>query len=156
MGLVERPEGLTVLLTRRADTLARHSGQVALPGGRIDSGETSWAAALREAREEVGLDPAFVRLAGLGDPWETGTGFTITPVVGFVSPGFTLAADPAEVADLFEPPFAWLMDLARYDLREGRAPDGTRRQYYALPHADQFIWGATAGMLRALSERLFG
>jgi len=156
VALVERPEGLTVLLTRRADALRSHSGQVAFPGGRCDPGETPWETALREAHEEVGLDPAFVRPAGLGDPYETVTGFTVTPVVAFVRPGFTLTPAAAEVAEVFEPPFAWLMDAANHERRTHDAPDGSRRCYFAIPYTNQFIWGATAGMLRALSQRLFG
>lgn len=154
--LVERPQGLSVLLTRRSDTLRNHSGQVAFPGGRCDPGETPWGTALREAQEEVGLDPAFVRLAGLGDPYETVTRYVVTPVVGFVRPGFVVSPAEAEVAEVFEVPFAWLMDAANHELREGVAPDGTPRRYYVMPHDGRMIWGATAGMLRALHDRLFG
>jgi 8-oxo-dGTP pyrophosphatase MutT (NUDIX family) len=154
--LVERPEGLSVILTRRADSLSRHSGQIAFPGGRSDPGETPWATALREAQEEIGLDPAFVTVSGLGDPYETVTGFCVTPVVGFVRPGFSLAASPAEVADLFETPFGFLMNPANHERRFHEGLDGQRRRYYAMPYQDRFIWGATAGMLRCLYERLFG
>jgi 8-oxo-dGTP pyrophosphatase MutT (NUDIX family) len=154
--LVERPDGLTVLLTRRADTLARHSGQIAFPGGRADPGEAPWQTALREAQEEIGLDPSFVRVAGLADPYETVTGFSITPVVGFVRPGFQIEPHAAEVAEVFESPFAFLMDPANHERRVHEGTDGLRRHYYAMPHEGRFIWGATAGMLRALYERLFG
>lgn len=152
--LVEREEGLSVLLTRRADTLSRHSGQIALPGGRLDAGETPWQAAVREAEEEVGLSREFVRLAGLGDTYRTGTGFSVTPVVGFVRPGFQLNAREAEVAEVFEAPFRWLMDPANHELRE-REFAGRMRRFYAMAHEDRLIWGATAGILRALCERLF-
>lgn len=154
--LVEREAGLTVLLTRRADTLKRHSGQVAFPGGRCDPGETPWDTALREAEEEIGLDRAFVRLVGMADPYETVTSFTVTPVVGFVRPGFQVRAAEAEVAEVFETPFAWLMDPANHERREGTAPDGSARRYYVMPHDGRMIWGATAGMLRGLYETLFG
>ena len=156
IGLVERPEGLSVLLTRRADTLRSHTGQVALPGGRCDPGETPWATALREAEEEIGLDPSFVSLAGLSTPYRTGTGYHITPVVGFVTPGFTLTPSPAEVADIFEPPFDFLMDPANHQKRQGLTPAGDNRRFYAITWHDQLIWGATAGMLRALHDRLYG
>ena len=156
VGLVERGEGLTVLLTRRADTLRRHSGQVAFPGGRLEPGETAAAAALRESWEEVGLDHRFVRLAGLGDPYETGTGFRITPVVGFIRPGFELKAFDAEVAEIFELPFAFLMDPANHQLRSMAASDGAERRFYAIDHDGRTVWGATAGMIRALRTRLFG
>ena len=155
VGLVEREHGLTVLLTRRADTLRRHTGQVAFPGGRVDPGETAVQAALREAQEEVGLAPDHVRPVGLGDAYEIATGFRITPVVAFVRPGFTLTLSPAEVAEVFEPPLAWLMDVANHQLHEGVAPDGRVRRYYVMPWEDRRIWGATARILRGLRERLF-
>lgn len=156
IGLVEREHGVNVLLTRRADTLRSHTGQVALPGGRQDDGERPWETALREAHEEVGLEPHFVHLLGLSTPYETGSGYLITPVVGFVRPGFTLTANPHEVADIFETPFGFLMDPSNYEEREGRAPSGEVRRFYATTHAEQYIWGATAGILRALHERLYG
>lgn len=156
VGLVERDHGLSVLLTRRADTLRQHTGQVAFPGGRRDPGETAWAAALREAEEEIGLHPDFVSLAGLSTPYRTGTGYLITPVVGFVQPGFTIAANPHEVADVFETPFGFLMDPANVEEHERELPSGETRRFYAYTHEDRFIWGATAGMLRALYDRLYG
>jgi 8-oxo-dGTP pyrophosphatase MutT (NUDIX family) len=154
IALVEREAGLSVILTRRADTLSRHSGQIAFPGGRAEPGETPWDAAVREAHEEIALDPAFVLVAGLGDPYRTVTGFEIVPVVGFVRAGFTLQAAEAEVAEIFETPFAFLMDPANHQQRSYEAADGERR-FYAMPYGDRFIWGATAGMLHALYERLF-
>jgi 8-oxo-dGTP pyrophosphatase MutT (NUDIX family) len=156
IGLIEREAGPTVLLTRRADTLRRHTGQVALPGGRQDPGETHWETALREAHEEVGLEPRFVEPIGLSTPYQTGTGYLITPVVAFVRPGFTLTANPGEVADIFETPFAFLMDLANYEEHERALPTGERRRFYATTHDEKYIWGATAGILRALYERLYG
>jgi 8-oxo-dGTP pyrophosphatase MutT (NUDIX family) len=156
IGLVEREAGLNVLLTRRADTLRSHTGQVALPGGRQDPGERPWETALREAHEEVGLEPHFVHLVGLSTPYQTGSGYLITPVVGFVRPGFSLTANPGEVADIFETPFGFLMDPANYEEREGRAPSGETRRFYATTHEERYIWGATAGILRALYERLYG
>ena len=156
IGLIERDHGLNVLLTRRADTLRRHTGQVALPGGRQDPGEAAWETALREAHEEVGLEPRFVQPVGLSTPYQTGTGYLITPVVGFVRPGFTLMANPGEVADIFETPFAFLMDLTNYEEHERELPTGEKRRFYATTHEEQYIWGATAGILRALYERLYG
>ncbi len=153
--LVERDGGLTVILTRRSDALTKHSGQVAFPGGRCDPGETAVQAALREAQEEIGLDPAFVRPIGLADDYETITAYRVTPVVAFVAPGFTLAPAEAEVAEVFEAPFAWLMDAANHELRTGRDPRGVERRYYVMPWEGRAIWGATAGMLRGLYERLF-
>jgi 8-oxo-dGTP pyrophosphatase MutT (NUDIX family) len=156
VGLVEREAGLSVILTRRSDTLRRHTGQVAFPGGRRDPGETPWQTALREAEEEIGLHPSFVSLAGLSTPYRTGTGYLITPVVGFVRPGFTLTPNPDEVADIFETPFGFLMDPANHEQHERELPTGETRRFYAMTHENRFIWGATAGMLRALYDRLYG
>ena len=156
IGLIEREAGLSVLLTRRADTLRSHTGQVALPGGRQDPGERPWETALREAHEEVGLEPHYVNLIGLSTPYQTGSGFLITPVVGFVRPGFSLTPNPHEVADIFETPFGFLMDPANYEEHERALPTGELRRFYAMTHQEQYIWGATAGILRALYDRLYG
>ncbi|MEW5684840.1 MAG: CoA pyrophosphatase [Pseudomonadota bacterium] len=156
IGLIEREQGPTVLLTRRADTLRKHTGQVALPGGRQDPGEKPLQTALREAHEEVGLEPRFVQPLGLSTPYQTGTGYLITPVVGIVRPGFSLTANPGEVADIFETPFSYLMDLANYEEHERELPTGEKRRFYATTHERQYIWGATAGILRALYQRLYG
>jgi 8-oxo-dGTP pyrophosphatase MutT (NUDIX family) len=156
VALVERSEGLSVLLTRRADTLRRHTGQIAFPGGRRDPGETPWQTALREAQEEVGLSPTFVSLVGQSTPYRTGTNYLITPIVGFVRPGFTLTPNPDEVAEIFETPFGFLMDPANHEQHERALPTGETRRFYAMTHENRFIWGATAGMLRALYDRLYG
>ena len=155
VGLVEREEGLSVLLTRRSDNLRRHSGQVAFPGGRMEEGETPGETALRESWEEVGLDQRFVRLVGLGDAHQTGTGFSITPVMGFIRPGFELKAFDAEVAEIFETPFSFLMDASNHQLRSMLSPDGVERRFYAMEYGGKTVWGATAAMIRALRERLF-
>jgi 8-oxo-dGTP pyrophosphatase MutT (NUDIX family) len=154
--LVERESGLSVLLTRRAETLRRHTGQVAFPGGRCDPGEMVWQTALREAEEEIGLDPSLVSLAGLSTPYRTGTGYHVTPVVGFVEPTFNLTPNPAEVAEIFETPFGFLMDPANHEEHNRQTPAGDIRRFYAMTWENQFIWGATAGMLRALYDRLYG
>lgn len=156
IALVERDAGLSVILTRRADTLRRHTGQIALPGGRRDPGESVLQTALREAHEEIGLEPRFVSPMGLSTPYRTGTGYLITPVVGFVRPGFSLSPNPDEVADIFETPFGFLMDPANLEEHERELPSGEKRRFYAYTHEDRFIWGATAGVLRALYDRLYG
>ena len=155
--LIERAEGISVLLTRRAETLRQHTGQIAFPGGRCDPGETPWQTALREAEEEIGLAPSLVEAAGLLSPYETVTGYRVVPVVGFVRPDFDLTINPAEVAEAFEAPFGFLMDAANHQ-RQFREPmgGGERRYFYAMPYEDHFIWGATAGMLRGLYDRLYG
>ena len=154
--LVEHDEGVTVLLTRRADTLRSHTGQVAFPGGRCDPGELPWETALREAQEEVGLDPGHVTIAGLSSGYQTRTGYDITPVVAFVRPGFSLTPSPDEVADVFETPFAFLMDPDNHERRFMEQAAGLRRYFYAMTYEDRLIWGVTAGILRVLYERLFG
>jgi 8-oxo-dGTP pyrophosphatase MutT (NUDIX family) len=151
--IVARPEGLTVLLTQRASHLRSHSGQVAFPGGKLDPGETPLQAALREAQEEIGLEARFVEPLGWLDPYLTGTGFRIAPLVALVTPGYTLALNGDEVEAAFETPLAFLMDEANHQIHE-REWQGKKRRYYAMPHDNRYIWGATAGMLRNLWERL--
>jgi 8-oxo-dGTP pyrophosphatase MutT (NUDIX family) len=155
IGVVEHPEGPAVILTRRSDNLRNHTGQIALPGGRCDPGETPWQTALREAHEEIGLDPSLVTLAGLSTPYRTGTGYHITPVVGFIAPGFSLTVNPDEVADVFETPFKFLMDPVNHVQHEREIPTGVTRRFYGMTWEDRFIWGATAGILRALYDRLY-
>lgn len=156
IGLFAGADGLSVLLTRRSDALRRHTGQIALPGGRCEPGETAADTALREAHEEIGLDPARVRLLGLGDPLHTRTGFLITPVVGIVAAGAALIANPDEVAEIFETPFEVLMDPASYQRRYADLPTGERRQVYAVDHGGRSIWGVTAAILHQLLLRLDG
>lgn len=152
--IVARPEGLTVLLTLRASHLRAHSGQVAFPGGKIDLDETPQEAALREAREEIGLDESYVEPLGWLDPYLTGTGFRIAPLVALVDPAFSLTVNRLEVDDVFETPFAFLMDPANHKLNELEW-QGRLRRFYAMPHEGRYIWGATAGILRNMYERLF-
>jgi 8-oxo-dGTP pyrophosphatase MutT (NUDIX family) len=152
--IVDRPQGLTILLTLRASDLRAHSGQVAFPGGKIDPGETPGEAALREACEEIGLEGRFVESLGWLDPYLTGTGFRIAPLVALVEPGFALKVNRLEVDEVFETPFAFLMDPANHRLDE-REWQGRRRRFYAMPHDGRYIWGATAGILRNLYQKLF-
>lgn len=152
--IVKRLGGLSVLLTLRASHLRAHSGQVAFPGGQIDPGETPREAALREAREEIGLEERFIEPLGWLDPYLTGTGFRVAPLVALVEPSFTLTINEREVDEVFETPFAFLMDPANHRLEE-RDWQGRRRKFYAMPHEGRYIWGATAGILRNLYEKLF-
>ena len=154
--LVEREEGLTVLFTKRTDHLRRHAGQISFPGGRVEAhDEDAVATALRETEEEVGLSPSRVDVVGLLDEYQTGTGFSITPVVGFVRPGFTLRLDEYEVAEAFEVPFGFLMNPDNHQ-RHKMVWKGRERQYHAMPFKKYYIWGATAGMLVNLYERIRG
>jgi 8-oxo-dGTP pyrophosphatase MutT (NUDIX family) len=152
--IVARPDGLSVLFTLRSSSLRAHSGQVAFPGGKIDWGETPEEAALREAREEIGLEERFIEPLGWLDPYLTGTGYRVAPLVALIDPSFTLTVNKAEVDEVFEAPFAFLMDPSnhRLDEREWR---GQVRRFYAMPHQGRYIWGATAGILRNLHEKLF-
>ena len=154
--VVATDEGARVLMTRRADSLARHTGQIAFPGGRLDPGETAVEAALREAWEEVALDPASVEVLGLSDAYETGTGYLVTPVVGWLHaiPALTPSAD--EVAEVFEVPWDVLMDPAMLKRDHLETPAGVRRWFWSVTHEDRYIWGVTAGIVRALRLRLYG
>ncbi len=152
--LVRRAEGATLLLTVRAAALRAHSAQIAFPGGRIDAGDDGPAgAALREAEEEIGLSRAHVRPIGYLDAYLTGTGYRITPVVALIDPPFTLTLNSAEVDNAFEAPLGFLMDPANHRT-EGREWKGQWRSYYAMPWSDRYIWGATAGIIRSLHDRV--
>lgn len=152
--LVDRADHLTVLLTQRTAHLAHHAGQISFPGGRIEPGDpTARATALREAREEIGLDADRVDIVGRLDDYVTGTGFVIAPIVGLVRPPYTLAPDPAEVEDVFEVPLAFILDPANHQ-RHSRVFNGVERSYYAMPYGQRYIWGATAAMLINLHDAL--
>lgn len=153
--LVEREDGLTVMLTKRTSHLAHHPGQISFPGGRLepeDQGDFA-VCALRETEEETGLDRTLVRLLGRLDDYVTGTGFIITPLVGVIDPPFTLAPDSFEVAEVFEVPLAFLLDQGNHSL-ESREVRGRHRPFWAMTWEGRLIWGATAGILVNLSEVL--
>ncbi len=146
---------LSVILTERTEHLSAHAGQIAFPGGKVEIHDASpSAAAMREARVEIALDPAFIEPLGYLPPYRTGTGFIITPAVALVRAGFRLTADPSEVADVFEVPFAFLMDEANHRI-DARVWRGVERRFYAMPYGERYIWGATAGIIRTLYRRLF-
>lgn len=145
----------TVLLTLRAGHLSSHAGQVSFPGGRIEAGETPEAAALREAAEEVGLDPRLPELVGRLPDHLTGTGFRVTPVVGLLPPPFTLTPDPGEVEEPFELPLSVVLDPAAPERRTAEYK-GRLRTFWVWPHERHYIWGATAAMLVNLARVLRG
>ncbi len=154
--VVVRPEELTVLFTQRTAHLHDHAGQVSFPGGRREVSDPSPVfTALRETTEEIGLASERVEVLGLLPEYRTGTGFSVTPVVGLVHPPFELAPDSFEVAEIFETPLSFLLDPANHQ-RHSIEVGGIVRQYYAMPYQGHFIWGATAGMLVSLYRLLLG
>ena len=147
VAIVERAGALSVLLTRRAERLARHAGQISFPGGRADPGDGSpQQTALREAEEEIGLPAARVEIAGRLDDYLVGTGYRITPVVGFVAAPPAFAPDTCEVAEIFEVPLPFVLDAANYR-RDKLTIGGVERRFYVLAYGAYHIWGATAAIL---------
>ncbi len=152
--LVDREDGMTVLLTQRTDHLNDHAGQISFPGGRLESADRDpEAGALRETEEELGIPDTSIELIGRLDTYITRTGFEVVPVVGLLAPPFPLEPDRFEVADVFEVPLGHLLEPANY-VRHERLYGGQTAHYYAIPYEDRYIWGATAGMLRNLCEAL--
>jgi 8-oxo-dGTP pyrophosphatase MutT (NUDIX family) len=154
--LIDRAEGMSVLLTQRTAHLRKHAGQIAFPGGSIDAEDgDAVETALRETEEEVGLPRGHVTMIGRLDTYVTGTGFEITPLVGIVRTPFPLVANPSEVADVFEVPLAFVLDRRNHQ-RTDRVVENRKRTFFVLPFQNRFIWGATAGMLVNLAEVLGG
>ena len=148
--VIDHAEGLSVLFTRRTAHLHDHAGQISFPGGRAEPTDSSLRhTALREAEEEIGLDPARVEILGELNEYLTVTGYRVTPVVGLVAPPLELRPDEFEVAEIFEVPLAFLLDPANHQ-RNTVVQEGRRRGYYAMPYGPYYIWGATAGMLMNL------
>lgn len=153
--LICRDDGVHVLLTQRTAHLSKHAGQIAFPGGRLDEGETPLQAALRETQEETGIDPRFVTPLGFLDGYLTVTGYLVNPVVALLNHGYTLVPQADEVADIFDVPLPFLMTPANRETHT-REWQGLTRQYYAYPFGERYIWGATAGMIKNMEDRLYG
>jgi 8-oxo-dGTP pyrophosphatase MutT (NUDIX family) len=152
--VIDRGE-LTVLFTRRTDHLPAHAGQISFPGGKIDETDAGpLATALREAEEEIGLDRSHVEPLGYLDPYRTATGYRIIPVVALIEPRFTLAINAGEVAEAFEAPLSFFAEERNFRT-EARMFAGHERRFYSIPYGRHYIWGATAGILKNLHERLF-
>ena len=152
VAITDRPAPGLILTLRHAD-MRTHAGQVAFPGGRIDDGEDARTAALREAQEELALDPAHVRILGEADPYRTVTGFAVMPVVGLVPPDLALTPNPLEVEEWFEAPLDFVLNPINQQ-RMSTIFQGRMRHYYQINWNDRRIWGATAAMLVNLSRRV--
>ena len=152
--IVLRPEELTVMFTRRTAHLRSHSGQVSFPGGRSEASDASpEATALRETREEIGLEAGCIEILGRLADYRTRTGYCVSPVVAFVQPPFELHLDAHEVEEVFEVPLSFLLDPANHQ-RHAREFQGRHVEYTAMPYGRHYIWGATAGMLVNLYHHL--
>ena len=152
--LVDRTDGMTVLLTQRTAHLKSHAGQISFPGGRVEDNDlTPEDTALRETEEEIGLPRARVELVGRLNERKTGTGYHVVPVVGLILPPFELTPDPGEVAEVFELPLEFALDSANHKF-ETRVRGGIEQQFYVLPYKDYYIWGLTARLLVNLAEAL--
>ena len=154
MPLIDRADGMTVLLTQRTAHLSAHAGQISFPGGRFEAGDgTPENTALRETEEEIGLTRAHIEVLGRLSVRETGTGYRVVPVVGVITPPFSVAPDPHEVAAVFEVPLSFVLDPANHRF-ETRIMSGVQRQFYSVLYGDYYIWGLTARLLVNLSQRL--
>lgn len=153
--IVARAQGAMALLTLRPETMPSHAGQVAFPGGKIEDADAGpLDAALREAEEEIGLDRSFATPLGYLDLYMTGSGFRIVPAVALVRPDYRLDPDPREVADVFEVPLSFLMAPQNHQ-KHTRRFNGRDRHFYAMPYGERYIWGATAGIIRNLYDRIY-
>ena len=154
MPIISRDDGLQVLLTKRTEHLKNHPGQISFPGGSVDDTDlNAQHTALRETEEEVGLDPSHVEIIGELDQYIVGTGYLVSPIIGLIKPPFKLIRQEDEVAEIFEVPLDFLIEPKNFK-RYAREFNGTVHHHFSLTWQSYFIWGATAGMLRNLSERL--
>ena len=153
--VIEGAKQASILFTQRTDELPTHAGQISFPGGKMDIGDTNVVeTALREAREEIGLEAEYIDTIGFLDDYITSTGYRISPLVAVIRQGYSITPDHREVAEVFDVPLSFLMNVQNHEMhsREWR---GAQRKFYAMPYGNRFIWGATAGMLRNLYEWLY-
>jgi len=153
--VIEGAKQASILFTQRTDELPTHAGQISFPGGKMDIGDTNVVeTALREAREEIGLEAEYIDTIGFLDDYITSTGYRISPLVAVIRQGYSITPDRREVAEVFDVPLSFLMNVQNHEMhsREWR---GAQRKFYAMPYGNRFIWGATAGMLRNLYEWLY-
>lgn len=154
VGVIPAPAGARLILTKRSSSLKHHPGQIAFPGGKVDVGDASAAdAALREAYEEIGLEPSRADVLGELPIHETVSGFAVAPVLALIDHGFVPIPEPEEVDEAFDVPLDHVIDPARFSI-QSRRWRGRRRRYYAVPYGPYYIWGATARILRGLAERM--
>lgn len=154
VGVIPAPAGARLILTKRSSSLKHHPGQIAFPGGKVDVGDASAAdAALREAHEEIGLEPSRADVLGELPIHETVSGFAVAPVLALIDRGFVPIPEPEEVDEAFDVPLDHVIDPARFSI-QSRRWRGRRRRYYAVPYGPYYIWGATARILRGLAERM--
>ena len=154
VALVERPDGVNLILTKRAAHLSNHPGQISFPGGKCERDDADIVfTALREAKEEIGLNPEIVNVLGSLPTHDTITGFKITPTVGWIETGWYGVADPSEVSEIFEVPLVHIMTPKNFHIQT-RVWKGIKRSYYSLPYGPYYIWGATACILRGLARQM--
>ena len=152
--LIVRPDGINLILTKRAAHLSNHPGQISFPGGKRENGDANIVfTALREAQEEIGLCPESVDVLGSLPTHDTITGFKVTPTIGWIEGDWEAVADPSEVSEVFEVPLVQLMNLENFHLQI-RAWKGINRSYYSVPYGPYYIWGATAGILRGFCKQM--
>jgi 8-oxo-dGTP pyrophosphatase MutT (NUDIX family) len=152
--LIVRPDGINLILTKRAAHLSNHPGQISFPGGKRENGDANIVfTALREAQEEIGLYPEIVDVLGSLPTHDTITGFKVTPTIGWIEGDWEAVADPSEVSEVFEVPLVQLMNLENFHLQI-RAWKGINRSYYSVPYGPYYIWGATAGILRGFCKQM--
>jgi len=159
-GIIDREQGASVLLTKRTETLSSHKGQIALPGGKIDPSDNSAeSAALREAHEEVGIEPELVTVLGRLGEYKSGSGYRVTPVIGIIDPAFVLTINEFEVAEAFEVPLGFLMDASNHEVGSAHWNE-KERFFYKMPYGEgqkaKPIWGLTAGIIRMIYDRVYG